>query len=82
MISTPLLRQMAAAGAITRIAARGVPGGYVLNVRMGMDEQLLEAQRGGVRCFKRLDAVAKYVKSIGLDGFNVEIAAWAPHGLL
>lgn len=82
MINTPVLRQMAAAGAVTRATARGVPGGYVLAIRMGMDEQLLGAQRGGARRFRRLDALAKYIKSIGLSDFDVGLADWEPTGLL
>jgi hypothetical protein len=50
-------------------------------MREGLDEQLLEAQRGHARKFKRLEAVASYLKDLGAHGFTVEIDQWAPKAL-
>jgi len=47
----------------------------------GLDEQLLEAQRGGPRCFRRLDAVATYLRSLGCSTFEVEFGHWEPQAL-
>ncbi len=82
MISTSVLRQMAAAGAVNRVSAQGVPGGFVLSVRVGMDEQLLAAQRGGARRFKRLDALAKYLQTVGIRIFDVDTVRWDSKGLV
>lgn len=41
-----------------------------------MEEAPVRAYRGQARVFKRLDAVARYVKDLGLDRFEVEMAAW------
>lgn len=76
MITTPVLRQLAAAGATTQLSAKGVPGGFVLAIRVGLEEQLLEAQRGGVRKFRRLDALSRYVRALGLSSFDVQMTGW------
>lgn len=61
--------------------AKGVPGGFVLALREGLDEQLLEAQRGHARKFKRLEAVASYLKNLGAQEFAVELDQWSPKSL-
>lgn len=50
-------------------------------MRDGLDEQLLEAQRGGARRFKRLEAVATYLKDLGAHSFSVEIERWSGEAL-
>ncbi len=59
------------------LVAKGVPGGFVLTMREGIDEQLLRAQRGGPRKFKRLEAVATYLQTVGAARFEVEIGQWS-----
>lgn len=76
MYKTSLLKGLAAAGSISRLTAHGVPGGFLLLVGVGMEEAPVRAYRGQARVFKRLDAVARYVKDLGLDRFEVEMAAW------
>lgn len=63
------------------LVAKGVPGGFVLAMREGLDEQLLEAQRGHARKFRRLEAVASYLKEQGARDFLVELEQWAPKAL-
>lgn len=75
-IDTPLLRQLVRAGKAGTLVARGVPGGFVLVMREDLSEQVLNAQRGGARRFKTLDAVASYLKDLGAGGFLVEIEHW------
>ena len=81
MIDTRLLRQLVHAGKAPTLVAKGVPGGFVLALREGLDEQLLEAQRGHARRFKRLEAVASYLKGLGARGFEVELEQWAQQSL-
>lgn len=81
MFDTPLLRQLLRVGKAGSLVAKGVPGGFVLAMRDGLDEQLLEAQRGHARKFKRLEAVASYLKDLGARGFVVELEQWAPKSL-
>lgn len=81
VIDTPLLRQLLRAGKAGSLVAKGVPGGFVLAMREGLDEQLLEAQRGHARRFKRLEAVASYLKELGAHDFAVELGQWTPRAL-
>lgn len=81
MFDTPLLRQLLRTGKAGTLVAKGVPGGFVLAMREGLDEQLLEAQRGHARKFKRLEAVASYLKDLGARDFAVEIDQWEPKSL-
>lgn len=61
--------------------ARGVPGGFLLAIRDGLDEQLLEAQRGHVRQFRRLETLAGFLKALGAHEFSVELDQWTQEGL-
>lgn len=81
MIDTPLLRQLLRTGKAGALIAKGVPGGFMLAVRDGLDEQLLEAQRGHPRKFKKLDALVSYLKEIGAHDFTVELDQWGPESL-
>jgi hypothetical protein len=81
VIDTPLLRQLLRVGKAGTLVAKGVPGGFVLAMRDGLDEQLLEAQRGHARKFKRLEAVASYLKDLGAREFAVELEQWAAKSL-
>lgn len=73
---TPLLRQLIRAGKAGELVAKGVPGGFVLAMREGLDEQLLEAQRGHARKFKRLEALASFLKGLGAQNFEVDLTQW------
>lgn len=78
---TPMLRQLIRAGKAGDLIAKGVPGGFVLAMREGVVEQLLRAQRGGPRKFKRLDAVANYLQELGAHRFEVELVQWSSTSL-
>jgi hypothetical protein len=80
-IDTPVLRQLVRSGKAGALIAKGVPGGFVLTMREGMDEQLLRAQRGGPRKFKRLEAVATYLRTVGAQRFEVEMNQWSTTAL-
>ena len=81
VLDTSLLRQLIHLGKAGVLVARGVPGGFVLAMRDGLDEQFLEAQRGHARKFKRLESVASYLKDLGAREFAVELEQWAPKSL-
>lgn len=81
MLDTPLLRHLVRAGKAGPLIAKGVPGGFVLAMRDGLDEQLLEAQRGHPRKFKRLEAVASYLNGLGAKEFVVELEKWSSKAL-
>lgn len=76
-----MLRQLLHAGKAGELVAKGVPGGFVLAMREGVTEQVLAAQRGGPRKFRRLDTVASYLAGIGGRSFTVELGQWTPESL-
>ena len=45
--------------------------------RHGERREVLERQRGGVRGFATLDAVARCLAGLGLSAFRVNAAGWA-----
>lgn len=79
MFSTSLLKGLVSAGSVSSMTARAVPGGFLLYVRVGLEEQPVKAYRGQPRTFKKLDAVASYVRELGLSRFETELSGWAPH---
>lgn len=81
MFNTSLLRQLVRSGKAGELVAKGVPGGFILAMRDGLEEQILEAQRGHPRTFKRLEAVASYLQDLGGNDFSVELAQWSPKSL-
>jgi hypothetical protein len=72
-ISTPVLKELVAAGAVNNLHAKQTPQGFVLVAKVSGEERLLETQRGGVRQFKHLDALAVYVSQLGVKHFHVEL---------
>ena len=76
-MNTPVLRQLIAAGAVTRVAFRATSGGYILCARVGLGEEVLEAQRGGARLFRTLDAAASFSYDLGLGLFEVDLAKFS-----
>lgn len=73
MIDTPVLRQLARLGAAANVVAKQVPGGFVVVLRNGLEEEPLRAQRGGARVFRRLDTVCNFLSEVGLHTFAVEL---------
>lgn len=76
-MNTLLLRQLIAAGAVSRVAFRATSGGYILCARVGLGEDILEAQRGGARLFKTLDAAARFIHRLGLALFEVDLSKFS-----
>ena len=81
-LDTPLLRQLIGAGKAGELVAKGIPGGFVLVMREGIEEQVLEAQRGHPRVFKRLDTIGGYLRQLGAREFTVDLAYWEAGSLV
>lgn len=81
MINTAVLRQLVRSGKAGELVAKGVPGGFLLAMKEGLDEQLVEAQRGHARKFKRLEAVASYLHELGARQFTVDLEQWSRKAL-
>jgi len=73
-INHTTLEQLVEANAVRSTTVVGVQGGWSVLVRYGMAERRLAAQRGGVRTWRRLDAVAGYLRGLGLAQFEVDAA--------
>lgn len=82
MIDTPVLRQLARLGSLDDVVARQVPGGFVVIVRHGLEEEALRAQRGGARTFRRLDTVCGFLAEIGVHRFTVEATSYGAQDAL
>lgn len=75
-LGEPILRILVATGKAGRLVARGTASGFVLLLRDGDQELTLEARRGNVRYFKKLDTLAGYLRDIGAQHFEVELGDW------
>lgn len=77
-IQEATLRTLAASGSIRKLVAQRITTGngwaWVLLVHIGSSESALEKQRGGVREFKSLDAIAVLVDSIGHNEVTVKLS--------
>jgi hypothetical protein len=74
----PKLQVLAEAGVVRDVVARhqSEPAGWTVHVtyasRAGERRDVLERQRGGVRVFATLDAVARNLAGLGLPAFQVD----------
>lgn len=76
-MNTSMLRQLVRAGAVSQVVLRATFGGYILCARVGMEEDILEIQRGGARIFKSLDAAARFTHRLGLAAFEVDLSKFS-----
>ena len=80
------LKVLVEAGVVRDVAAsyQADPAGWTVQVtyasRAGERCEILERQRGGVRIFATLDAVARAVAGLGLPGFRVDARGLASAG--
>jgi hypothetical protein len=64
---------------VVQYVAKAAGDGFALLAVIGGDEHALERQRGGVRIFKTLNAVAGFLsRSLGVPRFKVEADGWNP----
>jgi hypothetical protein len=60
------------AGTVRAAHVVGRAGGWGVVVPCGKTARTLAAQRGGIRLFARLDTVVTYLRSIGVNHFDVD----------
>jgi len=74
----PKLKVLVEAGAVREAEAMADGDGWAVWIayasRRGERREALERQRGGVRVFATLDAVARCLAGAGLSGFWVNVA--------
>ena len=82
-MQVPKLKVLVEAGAVREVAVSYAAdaGGWTVQVtytsRHGERREILERQRGGVRGFATLDAVARTLAGLGLPAFRVDAAGLA-----
>jgi hypothetical protein len=74
-LNTKQLQTLADAHAIKTIAVCGVEGGFTITI----NGKLIEKQRGNARLFRKLQAVAIYLKNNGVNVFTVNVLDWIPN---
>ena len=83
-MQVPNLKVLVEAGAVRAAEAMPEADGWAVEVtyasRRGERREALERQRGGVRVFATLDAVARALAGAGLGGFRVNVAGLAGAG--
>ncbi len=75
--STPLLkeaalRELIAAGMVSNVLARGMTGGFVLEVSIGGGTALLASSKGDVRTFASIETMSVMLKRMGVTTFTVD----------
>jgi hypothetical protein len=60
------------AGSVRAAHVVGRAGGWGVVVPCGKTSRTLAAQRGGIRLFAKLDTVVTYLRSIGVNHFDVD----------
>lgn len=79
MITTKVLKELAAAGSIRSVVLVGVPGGVAIRAQYGMIERTLQTDLGHVRVFRTVDAAAKFVRhSLKIARAELDLANWNP----
>lgn len=77
-----ILKELVAAGAVSDARVEPYDKGLAVFVRVGANERLLGAARGGMRHFQSLDGVASVLQSYGITQFSVETANWVPKTMM
>ena len=80
-MQVPKLKVLTEAGAVREVEAMPEQDGWVVWIvyvsHGGERREVLERQRGGVRVFTTLDAVARCLAGLGLPAFRVNAAGLA-----
>lgn len=75
-IQLSALRELCGAGAVRELIAVAIRGGgFALKARYGLAERTLMTQRGAVRAFRTLDALADLARfDLGIGRVSVDLA--------
>ena len=77
----PKLKVLVEAGAVREVEVSHAAEGWSVWItyasRRGEQREVLDRQRGGVRVFATLDAVARALAGLGLPAFRVDAAGLA-----
>ena len=75
--STPLLkeaalRELISAGMVGNVLARGISGGFTLEVAIGGGTALLASSKGDIRTFASIETMSVMLKRMGVSTFTVD----------
>jgi hypothetical protein len=83
LIDAPHLKLLVEAGAVQYLTARGIPGGFVIVVRVGLNEKTVRGQKvKAPRVFTTLDGISNYCRAAGVRRFDVDLAGYSKESLL
>lgn len=75
--STPLLkeaalRELISAGMVSNVVAKGISGGFVLEVSISGGTALLASSKGDVRTFASIETMSVMLRRMGVTTFKVD----------
>ena len=73
-----LLKELVAAGSVANVVVKSYPNGWLITLRVGMQERVVGAARGGPRNFKSMDAVTTAIYDAGISDYSVSLAGGLP----
>jgi hypothetical protein len=66
-------------GSVSSVLIVARQGGWAIQVKHGVDERFLAAQRSGlIRLFKRLETLVAYLQGAGINHFDVDASKYDP----
>ncbi len=71
-------RELVTAGSVSSVLVKGADKGLVIVLRVGMNERVVGAVRGGPRYFQSIDGAASVLKQYGIVDFSVNVSNWVP----
>jgi len=78
IVEPRVFRELVAAGSVTNVIVQGADKGLVIVLRVGLNERILGAVRGGPRYFQSIDGAASMLQQAGIVKFEVDSSNWVP----
>lgn len=67
------MRELLAAGMVGRVVAKGISGGFVLEIHIADRAVRMANTRGAERLFASLETVALLLRRMGMNHFEVDV---------
>jgi len=78
IIKEPILRELVRAAEQVQATALGRKQGFALAFKLGALERTLATAKGSIRMFASLDTAGAFVRNLGIDRFEVDMASHEP----
>lgn len=76
-----LLKELVAAGSVNSATVMASVKGLYIVLRVGLNERVVGAARGGPRIFQSIDGAASVLWQAGVRKFDVDSSNWEPKTL-